>query len=325
MSLQMSSSQPAADGAAVPIAVHPHDLDTVFLSKAVTSLYDVFTNAVDSRFDLAPLPTRSTSVEAAALPFSGGSQPYVASTPRDASANTSAITVEQRCAQVAQITEVHRTRAAGPCASDSYARHMDPVAAPPPQLLVVPLDAYHLLLSFRDVDVASGSDGPDNARSDFAAAACRATSSVEKLSAHAPGPRPPRSGVAVVRRVEGEMRPATTASNPCDSFAAAANAPAASSEGEAAAAAAAEAYPTVSRVAEHLPFLSFDGWVRDYTVYGLSRNAAALREAWADKVRERTERRSSVGATGNKDVKQASTPATVTAMPQERGCTPLGW
>ena len=306
MSLQMSSSQPAADGAAVPIAVHPHDLDTVFLSKAVTSLYDVFTNAVDSRFDLAPLPTRSTSVEAAALPFSGGSQPYVASTPRDASANTSAITVEQRCAQVAQITEVHRTRAAGPCASDSYARHMDPVAAPPPQLLVVPLDAYHLLLSFRDVDVASGSDGPDDARSDFAAAACRATSSVEKLSAHAPGPRPPRSGVAVVRRVEGEMRPATTASNPCDSFAAAANAPAASSEGDAAAAAAAEAYPTVSRVAEHLPFLSFDGWVRDYTVYGLSRNAAALREAWADKVRERTERRSSVGATGNKDVKPTS-------------------
>lgn len=264
----MAASVPPAP---VPIAVHPYDLDTVFLSKTVVSLPDVFSHAIDDLFDLAPLPrcknatppppppapAESSLVDAHAssLPFSGGAQPYAASSRRDAAHETSA-TAAHDYAEVTKETAAHSLL-------NRYHHHGAPLQAP--ALRVVPLDAYHLLLSYRDVDVADG-DGSTQQDAGFGAATKHAVTAVAMLSADAPGCRPPRSGVCVVRRVEGDMKEkpvSAEAGLPRTTF------------------------PTASRVVQHLPFTSFEGWVRDYTVYGLARNAAVLREAWADKVRER--------------------------------------
>ncbi|KPA75116.1 hypothetical protein ABB37_08783 [Leptomonas pyrrhocoris] len=308
------SPQQAADLAEVPIAVHPYNLDSVFLSKTIVSLQEMFTNTVDGRFDLSPLPANTavalptkTEVEAvaapstavplaernvsSALPFSGGSQPYVASTPRDASSAHSTSSVQQH-QQVAQTADAQRVPPHGsPKANNAtpvFTRSMSSSseAHASPHLTVVPLDSYHLLLSFREVDLAetaastqNRSDGEGSSGdADFAAATRRATSSVEKLSAKAPGPRPPRSGVSVVRRLEGDMRGSCCCS-PSLHTASSSTTAAAAADGQ-------SVYPTLSRLAHDLPFRGFDGWVRDYTAYGLSRNATALRGAWRDKLRE---------------------------------------
>jgi hypothetical protein len=302
----------SADRSVMPVAVHPFDHDSVFLSKTIVSLRGVFSNAVASRFDLSSLSTSTATGSAAGgsnaaeraatretdamhlrrqgkssqLPYSGGSQPYVTSTPREASCDVTAdSTRERQQQQQRHFTKV--AQAAGALrASQSHNTVVTlnaavTAAAAPPRLIVVPLDAYHLLLSFRNMDVVEPSG-------DVVAATRRVPVSVEKMSAQASGPRPPRDGVCVVRRVEGEM---------CDS--AVSSSTGAGAEGNSV------VYPTLSRVAEHLPFRGFDGWVRDYTVYGLSHNAAALRAAWFDKVSERDDRVVDEGATAEEESEAA--------------------
>ncbi|KPI83736.1 hypothetical protein ABL78_7223 [Leptomonas seymouri] len=289
-----------ADPAEVPIAVRPYDVDGAFLSKSIVSLRGIFSSAVDSRFDLSPLPETATvkqpnearksaaaqtpashsEVSGPALPFSGGSQPYVTSTPRGGSSSSPTFSVQQY-STVAQTADAHRDLAFGssegkdttpPCSATVSSE-----ASAAPQLIVAPIDAHHLLLSFRGAGLAEpcwstlSRSEADKGNEGFAAATRRATSSVERLSAHAPGPRPPRNGVSVVRREEGEMQSGRYLPTA---------APAADGK---------TVYPTLSRIAQGLPFCCFDGWVRDYTAYGLSRNAAALRGAWEDKLHERAE------------------------------------
>ncbi|KAG5509121.1 hypothetical protein JKF63_06130 [Porcisia hertigi] len=128
-------------------------------------------------------------------------------------------------------------------------------------MLFVPLDTYHFLLTYHDVDLAGQLDRNCDKHT--------AVTVAERLSADSPGRRPPRSGICVVRRLEGELRGVDTAS----SFTTAAPV--------------STPCPTLSHVVHGLPLDAFDGWVRDYTVYGLRCNEAVLRAAWEDKTCER--------------------------------------
>ncbi|CAJ1987521.1 hypothetical protein conserved [Leishmania donovani] len=296
----LSSSEPAA--------VHLYDLDTVFLSKTVVSLTDVFTNSTDGPFDLSPLcapqqqgveeqqrlqqaaattasspytgdahcspsATGATSAHmcSASLPFSGGSAPFTSSSPKLAAWRRSNRAAALRPKAVARGADGQwRTVSADRGASAGSA--FTPACSKPPsqeahaRMLLVPLDSYHFLLAYHDVDVAGQLRGRCDKRT--------AMATVERLSAASPGCRPPRSGICVVRRLEGDQRGATKASSAATA---------------ALAGAASATRPTLSRIAHGLPLDAFDGWVRDYTAYGLSCNEAVLRAAWEDKTRERAE------------------------------------
>ncbi|KAG5482729.1 hypothetical protein CUR178_06766 [Leishmania enriettii] len=291
-------------------AVRLYDLDAVFLSKTVVSLADVFAHSVNGPFDVSPLHSprqqgaaqqqqqqklqsaavtaaslpytddaylsRSTSdaplahMRAANLPFSGGSAPYTSLSPKLAAWRASTRAAALRPKPVVRGAD-GRWRAVSPDRGAAAMSTTTACSKPPSQgagarIRLVPLDSYHFLLTYRDVDLS----GQLCNRCDQRAA----TATAERLSAASPGCRPPRSGICVVRRLEGEQRDATSASP----------SPKAASAG-----AAPTTYPTLSRIAHGLPLEAFDGWVRDYTVYGLSCNEAVLHAAWRDKTRERTE------------------------------------
>ncbi|KAK7196080.1 hypothetical protein NESM_000542200 [Novymonas esmeraldas] len=275
-----------------PAAVHLYDLNTVFLSKTIIALAAVFAHADDGDYDLSPLPaqrhdrprqqptassspsphadtaTPSTAEGGSAprvtrLPFSAGSAPYTASTLHRATRRVS-----------------NRVGAGGLrpkavlCGADGRWRTArDGAAAPSPppppgrgaaHLLLAPLDAYHSLLSFRNVD-AVGTPAAEPAAA-AAAAATATTTTVLRLSGASPGCRPPRTGICVVRRLEGEQRQQQQQQQ---------------EDG------AAPSHPTLSHIARGLPLDAFDGWVRDYTVHGLSCNEAVLQAAWEAKMNER--------------------------------------
>ncbi|KAG5483053.1 hypothetical protein LSCM4_07267 [Leishmania orientalis] len=304
-------STPPLSSSGETAAVRLYDLDAVFLSKTVVSLADVFAHSVNGPFDVSPLhaprqqgaaqqqqqqklqpaavtvaslpytddsyPSRSTSgappvhMRAANLPFSGGSAPYTSLSPKLAAWRASTRAAALRPKTVVRGAD-GRWRAVSPDRGASAISSTTTACSKPTsqgagaQIRLVPLDSYHFLLTYRDVDLSGQLCSSCDQRA--------ATATVERLSAASPGCRPPRSGICVVRRLEGEQRDATSASP----------SPKAASTG-----AAPTTYPTLSRIAHGLPLEAFDGWVRDYTVYGLSCNEAVLHAAWRDKTRERTE------------------------------------
>ncbi|CAJ1011654.1 hypothetical protein Q4I28_006967 [Leishmania naiffi] len=301
-SLSLSSSEE-------PAAVHLYDLDTVFLSKTVVSLTDVFAHSVDGPFDLSPLyaPQRqgvekqqqpqqaaattasspyaddahcapSTSGAAPAhrgitnLPFSGGSAPYTSSSPKPAArlVPTRAAALQPKPVERGADGRWRTVSANRGTSSTGFSTTTACSKPPSPEtharMLLVPLDTYHFLLTYHDVDLPGQLSSCCNKQA--------VTATVERLSAASPGRRPPRSGICVVRRLEGEQRDSTAT---------------ASSAMAAPAGAASATPPTLSRIAHGLPLDAFDGWVRDYTAYGLSCNEAVLRAAWENKTRERAE------------------------------------
>ncbi|KAG5482897.1 hypothetical protein LSCM1_06933 [Leishmania martiniquensis] len=280
-------SSPPLSSSGETAAVRPYDLDTVFLSKTVVSLDDVFAHSVNGPFDVSPMYTPKQQCteqqqklqEAAAttpahmrltsLPFSGGSAPYTSSSPKLATRRASTRAAGLRPNAVVrgadgQWRAVSPDRGAPTTASASSACWKPPSQEARARMQLVPLDSYHFLLTYRDVDSAGQLRKSCDKRTE--------TTTVERLAASSPGRRPPRSGICVVRRLEGEQRHATRAS---------------SASMAAPMGAASATYPTLSRVARGLPLDAFDGWVRDYTVYGLSCNEAVLHAAWEDKTRER--------------------------------------
>ncbi|CBZ25109.1 conserved hypothetical protein [Leishmania mexicana MHOM/GT/2001/U1103] len=316
----LNASPPLSSSSSEPAAVRLYDLDTVFLSKTVVSLTDVFTHSTDGPFDLSPLcapqqrPQQAAATTASppypdgahsssstsgatpahmcttSLPFSGGSAPFTSSSSKLAAWRASTRAAALRPKAVARGADGQwRTVSADRGASTSSASAAV-CSTPPPQetharMLLVPLDTYHFLLTYRDVDVAGQLRGSCDKRT--------AMATVERLSAASPGRRPPRSSICVVRRLEGEQRGATKASSAATA---------------ALAGAASTTRPTLSRIAHGLPLDAFDGWVRDYTAYGLSCNEAVLRAVWEDKTRERTEGGSAMPAGAVVEVGESTPP-----------------
>ncbi|GET87280.1 hypothetical protein, conserved [Leishmania tarentolae] len=316
LSPSSSSSEPAA--------VHLYDLDTVFLSKTIVSLADVFTHSTDGPFDLslctheqqgvvqrhlpqeaattASLPgmdgaqcspsasgATPTHTCTASLPFSGGSAPFTSSSPKLEAWKTSTGAAALRPKAVArgpdgQWRTVSADRGASTGSSTTAVCSKPPSPEAHARMLFVPLDGYHFLLTYHHVDLAGQLYSGDKHA---------AMATVERVSAASPGCRPPRSGICVVRRLEGEQRDVTKASSAATSLPAGA---------------ASTARPTLSRIAHGLPLESFDGWVRDYTVYGLSCNEAVLRAAWEDKTRERAEGGSALPAGAVVEIGESTAP-----------------
>ncbi|CAG9571474.1 conserved hypothetical protein [Leishmania major strain Friedlin] len=275
----LSSSEPAA--------VHLYDLDTVFLSKTVISLTDVFTNSTDGPFDLSPLcapqqqgveeqqrlqqaaattASSPSTGDAHCSPSSGATHAHMCSTSLPFSGGSTLRPKAVARGADGQWRTVSTDRGAPASSAFTTACNKPPSQEAHARMLLVPLDSYHFLLTYHDVDVAGQLRGRCDKQT--------AMATMERLSAASPGCRPPRSGICVVRRLEGEQRGATKASSAATAVLAGA---------------ASATRPTLSRIAHGLPLDAFDGWVRDYTVYGLSCNEAVLRAAWEDKARERAE------------------------------------